>query len=130
MRRLRDSAIVLALLLLQAVAPAVGQDPEPFDPYRAEKAVEVGRFYLKKKNYDAAIDRFQEAIRLRPRFALPHRLLGEAFEKKGMKAEAVSSYETYLEILPNAEDAEKVRSKIAQVKKSLEQEKSRRKKST
>lgn len=83
-----------------------------YDPYPAEQDVEVGTFYMHKGNLDAAIERFKDAIEQRPNFAKPRLLLGEAFEKKGDKAEAVRYYKEYLTVLPNAPDAKKIRSKI------------------
>src|SRR2546423_14501986 len=53
-----------------------------FDPLHAEKSIEVGTFYLKKGNYDAAIDRFMDATRFQPTLAKPWRLIGETYEKK------------------------------------------------
>jgi tetratricopeptide (TPR) repeat protein len=126
----RRFVAALALLLPMTGGHALAQDPVPWDPYRAEKAVEVGRFYLKKKNYDAAIDRFLEAISHRPEYALPHRLLGEAYEKKGSKEEAVKYYEKYLEILPQANDAEKVRKKIEALKQGIKRERADKKSPT
>ena len=39
--------------------------PEPvFDPLHASKSLEVGTFYMKSGNYDAAIDRFKDAAQL------------------------------------------------------------------
>ena len=83
-----------------------------YDPYPAEQDIEVGTFYMHKGNIDAAIERFKDAIEQRPNFAKPRLLLGEAFEKKGDKAEAVRYYKEYLTVLPNAPDAKKIRSKI------------------
>ncbi len=105
--------------------PPSEDNPPPegtFDPYRAEKNVEIGRYYLKKGNYDAAIERFEEATRYKPRFAIPQRLLGEAYEKKGDKAQALQAYQKYLEILPHAADADKVRKRIARLARGLDRE--------
>jgi tetratricopeptide (TPR) repeat protein len=100
------------------------QEPA-FDPYHAEKSVEIGEFYMKKGNYDAAIDRFQDAVRYKPRFARPYLLMGEAYEKKGDKAEAVKAYRNYLEILPSGEDAGKVRKRIEKLSRDLARDKRR-----
>ena len=120
----------IPLLLLLLVSPggvfAQGQQPPPppkepvFDPYHAEKSIEIGEHYMKKGNYDAAIDRFQDAVRYKPGFAKPYRLMGEAYEKKGERAEAVKAYEKYLEIVPSADDAPKVRKRIKKLKQQLE----------
>jgi len=98
-------------------APAQQKDTgEFYNPLKAEKAVEVGTFYLKKKNYDAAIERFLEAIYYKSNHAKAHRLMGEALEGKGELADAVTYYEKYLQILPAAQDADKVRKRIDKLK--------------
>ncbi len=100
--------------------------PEPaleqpaFDPYHAEKSIEVGRFYMKKGNYDAALERFQDAAAYKPNFALPYRLMGEVYEKKGDKAAAVKAYQKYLEIYPSAEDAAKLRKHLEKLSRDLQ----------
>ena len=109
----------------QAAREPASQEPI-FDPYRAHKSLEIGMFYMKKGNYDAAIERFEDAARSKPNFARPHLLLGEAYEKKGAKAEAVKAYQKYLEILPSAEDAGKVRKRIAQLNRELQRAAARR----
>jgi tetratricopeptide (TPR) repeat protein len=97
-----------------------------FDPLHAEKNVEVGTFYMKKGNYDAAIDRFTDATRLEPRLAKPWRLLGETYEKKHDNTHAAESYKKYLELLPGAEDAGKITKRIAELEgKSAPQESKR-----
>src|SRR3981081_115860 len=83
-----------------------------WDPLRAEKDLEVGQFYLKKGDLDAAIDRFQDAAAAKPGFAIPYRYLGEAHEKKGDRREALKSYRRYLDLYPHAEDAKKIQKKI------------------
>lgn len=87
-------------------------DQPTWDPLRAEKDLEVGQFYMKKGDLDAAIDRFQDAAAAKPGFAIPYRYLGEAQEKKGQKREAIKSYARYLDLYPHAEDKDKVRKKI------------------
>lgn len=87
-------------------------DQPAWDPLRAEKDLEVGQYYMKKGDLDAAIDRFQDATEARPGYAIPFRYLGEAQEKKGLKRQAIQSYQRYLDLYPHAEDAEKVKKKI------------------
>lgn len=125
--RAKIAGWLTALLLLCVPAAGAQTDTgEFFNPYLAEKNVEVGTFYLKKKNYDAAIERFLDAIRYKSNHAKAHRLLAEAYDKKGDKADAVVYYRKYLEILPAAEDAEKVRKRIEKLNRDLEREKRRR----
>ena len=86
MHRRFQCGLLLIVLLAGGSAPAQkkpqknSQPESVFEPFKAEKSVEIGMFYLKKKNYDAAIDRFQDALRYKPGFARPHLLLGKAFE--------------------------------------------------
>ena len=87
-------------------------DQPTWDPLRAEKDLEVGQFYLKKGDLDAAIDRVQDAATAKPGFAIPYRYLGEAQEKRGDKREALKSYRRYLDLYPHAEDAKKIQKKI------------------
>lgn len=88
-----------------------------WDPFHAEQDVEVGMFYMHKGDVDAAISRFEDAIRLRDNFAKPRLLLAEAYEKKGDKDDALRYYQEYLKVLPNAADAKKVQSKIDKLSK-------------
>jgi tetratricopeptide (TPR) repeat protein len=86
---------------------------EVFDPYHAQKAVDVGEFYMKKGDIDAAIDRFKDAIRLKPNFAKPRLLLGDLYAKKGDKKQAIRYYKEFLEIMPpGSPDTKRVQKQI------------------
>jgi tetratricopeptide (TPR) repeat protein len=98
-------------------------DQPAWDPLRAEKDLEVGQYYMRKGDVDAAIDRFQDATTAKPGYAVPFRYLGEAQEKKGLKKEAIKSYSRYLDLVPRADDAEKVRKKIAKLRSEIEKSK-------
>ena len=84
-----------------------------FDPLHAQRSLDVGKFYLNKGIYDAAIDRFIEASNYQPSLAMPWRLLGEAYEKKHEYSKAIEAYNKYLEILPHAADAAKIRKAVS-----------------
>lgn len=86
-----------------------------YNPLPAEKDVEVAAFYQKKGDPDAAIPRLEEAIKLKPDYAKPRLMLGEIYEKKGDKQNAVKYYGDYLRVYPHAPDAKKVRAKIAKL---------------
>src|SRR5580700_8039594 len=98
-------------------------DQPTWDPLRAEKDLEVGQFYLKKGDLDAAIDRFEDATTAKPGYAIPFRFLAEAQEKKGLKKQAIKSYQRYLDLFPHAEDGDKIRKKIDKLYKEVEKEK-------
>jgi tetratricopeptide (TPR) repeat protein len=87
-------------------------DQPTWDPLRAEKDLEVGQYYMRRGDYDAAIDRFNDAIEAKPGYAMPFKFLGEAQEKKKLRKQAIKSYTRYLELFPSAEDGGKIRKKI------------------
>lgn len=98
-------------------------DQPMYDPLRAEKDLEVGKYYMHKGDVDAAIDRFEDAIAAKPGYALPFRFLGEAQEKKGLKKQAVKSYTRYLDLDPRADDADKIHKKIEKLYSEIDKEK-------
>jgi tetratricopeptide (TPR) repeat protein len=98
-------------------------DQPKWDPLRAEKDLQVGKYYMNKGDLDAAIDRFLDAAEAKPGYAIPFRLLGEAYEKKGQKKPAVKAYQRYLDLYPKAEDGDKIRKKIEKLHKEIDKEK-------
>jgi len=97
-------------------------DQPKWDPLRAEKDLEVGQYYMKRGDYDAAIDRFTDAIDAKPGYAIPFKFLGEAQEKKGTKKKAIKSYQRYLDLVPRADDADKIRKKIEKLQRDVDKE--------
>jgi tetratricopeptide (TPR) repeat protein len=98
-------------------------DQPSWDPLRAEKDLEVGQYYMRKGDVDAAIDRFQDATTAKPGYAIPYRFLGDAQEKKGLKKKAIQSYQRYLDLYPHAEDKDKIQKKIDKLYKEAEKAK-------
>src|SRR5215467_6803579 len=99
------------------------EDQPRWDPLRAEKDLEVGKYYMRIGNIDAAIDRFSDAIEAKPGYAVPFLFLGEAQEKKGMKRDALKSYTRYLELYPHAEDKVKIEKKIEKLRAEVGEKK-------
>lgn len=92
-----------------ADSPDVGEF-HAWDPHKAAKDVEVGDFYFKKKNYRAALDRYQEALTYKPNDAIATIRLAECEEKIGKNDDAITHYQAYLNLLPHgpfAADAQK-----------------------
>lgn len=73
----------------------------PFDPHRAEKDIEVGNYYLKLKNYRAALDRFHDALLYKPDDAEATYELAVTQDKMELVDQAYRMYAKYLEILPH-----------------------------
>ena len=98
-------------------------DQPKWDPLRADKDIEVGKYYMRKGDIDAAIDRFMDATEAKPGYAIPFRYLGEAYEKQGKKKPAVKAYQRYLDLYPHAEDGDKIRKKIDKLRTEVEKKK-------
>lgn len=82
----------------------------------------MGSFYLKRGDYDAAIDRFKDAAQNQPKFAEPWRLLGETYERKKDLTEAVKSYQQYLKLYPRAPNRKKLEDHIAELQIKLQKQ--------
>jgi len=96
---------------MEAEPPPTPVEPT-YDPLRANKSVEIGSFYLKRGNYDAAIERFQDATHYQPKLARSYSLLGEAYERKGDVDNALTAYRKYLDVYRNAPDRDKILKRI------------------
>lgn len=73
----------------------------PWDPHKAAKDVEVGQYYLKLKNYRAALERFNHALTYKPNDAEAIFGLAITQEKLDLLSLSEQNYRKYLEILPN-----------------------------
>jgi tetratricopeptide (TPR) repeat protein len=73
----------------------------PWDPHKAAKDVEVGNYYLKLKNYRAALERFNHALTYKQNDAEAIFGLAITQEKLDLLSLAAQNYRKYLEILPN-----------------------------
>ncbi len=88
----------------------------PWNPMKALKDVEIGDFYYKKENYQAAISRYREALEFKPHDAVATFKLAEALNKTGDTAGAAENYQAYLKILPNGDYAKKAHEALAKLK--------------
>jgi Tfp pilus assembly protein PilF len=100
--------------------PAPAEEDEsvlkPWDPHKAAKDVEVGQWYLKLKNYRAALERFNSALTYKPDDAEAIYGLAVTQEKLDLLSLADSNYRKYLGILPNgprSKEAEEALKRIA-----------------
>jgi tetratricopeptide (TPR) repeat protein len=96
----------------EAQPKAADEDNAAIPPVSADEDINVGMYYLHKGDIDAAIPRFEDAIRVKPTMAKPRLLLAEAYERKGDKLTAVKYYKEYLQAFPKAPDAKRIQSKI------------------
>jgi len=86
-----------------------------WNPHKAQKDIEVGEFYFKRKNYHAAEDRYREALLCKPGDAIATFRLAEVLDAQGHTAEAVENYQQYLKIPSNGKftaDAKKALARL------------------
>ena len=115
--------------VMDANAPDDGgvQEMRPWDPHKAAKDIEVGDFYFKRKNYRAALGRYQEALEYKPGDAVANFRLAQCFEKLDDSQQAVAHYHEYLKILPEGPlsvDAHKALDKLEGADKNQKAEQS------
>jgi tetratricopeptide (TPR) repeat protein len=83
---------------------------------QAAEDIEVGYFYMNKKNYRAAESRLQEAAELKPDAGAAWVGLAQAQQKLGKDDAARQSYEEYLKLNPDSTGAEQAKKAMASLK--------------
>jgi tetratricopeptide (TPR) repeat protein len=94
-----------------------------WNPHRAQKDIEVGEFYLKRKNYRAAEDRFREALEFKPGDAIATYRLAEVLDAQGQYPEAIKNYSEYLKIPSNGKFAPEAKKSLARLEQKESAEK-------
>lgn len=92
------------------------QEFKPWNPHKADKDVEVGDYYFKRKNYRAALDRYREALYYQENDAVATFRLAVCLEKLSDFTQARQAYEAYLKILPHGPFAGEARQALARLK--------------
>ena len=97
--------------------PEEDEDLKPehysFNPLQSAKEIRIGDFYFKKGSYKGAVLRYRAATRWDPTSAHAFLRLGEAEEKLKDAKAARAAYAKYLELAPDAKDADEIRKKLA-----------------
>jgi tetratricopeptide (TPR) repeat protein len=86
-----------------------------WNPHEAQKDLEVGEFYLKRKNYRAAELRFREALEFKPGDAIATYRLAEVLDAQGESSEAMKNYQEYLKIPSNERFAREAKKAIGRL---------------
>ncbi|MGD0885783.1 MAG: tetratricopeptide repeat protein [Thermodesulfovibrionales bacterium] len=87
------------------------------DPKNVDVRVDMGTCYRKIGKPDKAVEEYKEALKINPNHLNAHKNLGIvlAFDLKE-RAEAIKELEKYLELAPNAPDADKAKQLIQQIR--------------
>jgi tetratricopeptide (TPR) repeat protein len=113
-----------------AAAPLRPPEPEPPAKRRRDPAatraemvravalsqVKRGEAALERNRVDEALASFRAAIENEKNIAVAWRGMGMAYAMQGKDAQALQSYERYLQLAPSAPDAAEIRSSIAELK--------------
>jgi len=89
--------------------------PKEFNPLLSQKSVEIGNFYYKKKNYNAAIQRYMEALEYEPGSIKAYEALARAYEKNDEIDKAMATYEEFIEKYPDSPKISDFRSKLSRL---------------
>jgi len=139
---MRQRQIIAALLLAAVLLPGIpghsqSRPPKPvlirdtaiaegkedvekekmFNPMEAERSVKVGNFYLKKKNYPAAIQRFLEALEYQPNMIKAYEALARTYEKSGEIDKAIAVCNDFISKFPYSPKVKKFRSQLSKLEK-------------
>jgi len=78
------------------------EEPKEYNPRLASQNLKVGNYYYKQKNYDAAIQRYLEAIGFQPSLADAYTALARAYEKNGRLSKAIQAYKEFVQKNPES----------------------------
>ncbi|MBA2539685.1 MAG: tetratricopeptide repeat protein, partial [Deltaproteobacteria bacterium] len=100
------------------IAPKPPEPKKPIDPPDAKPKVDSASAYKTgfqqyvKGDSLGALATFKEALASNPGYAPTWRGIGMVYEKLGRKSQAVTAFKRYLELSPNAGDAEQIRNRL------------------
>jgi len=97
------------------------QELHPWNPYRATKDEEVGDYYLRRKNYKAALARYQDALTFKDNDALANFRMAQCYEKLDQPEEAIPHYQAYLRILPQGPLSKEARKALEKLRAPAKQ---------
>ncbi|WP_373531821.1 tetratricopeptide repeat protein [Vampirovibrio sp.] len=86
------------------------------NPKDSEVLFNLGNLYNAENKLEEARNKYLEAIQARPGFAEAHYNVGLIFSKLGDNAQAVTHLEKYLQLSPNARNAETIRTYMQKLK--------------
>ena len=92
------------------------------DANQAKEHVKIGDFYFKRKNFKAAADRYQEAIKYGPTWSEGYEKLAATFEQLKDYVTAIDVCLQFLEISADPGSVKKFSQRLEKLQKKQEQE--------
>lgn len=83
-----------------------------FDPYTKDPLINIGMAYFKMGNIDGAITHLEDVKSMIPDDGRLYYYLGSAYDQKGMDYEAARHYATYLKLLPQDVNYQKIANRL------------------
>lgn len=114
------TAICFIIIIIMVDTASAQSIPEAARRHlaRGEAAMEMAK---SPDDYIQAIEEFQNAVRLAPRWPAAHYNLGLVYEKTEKFTEASDSFKEYLKLSPNAPDAPQIQDRIYKLEYRAEQ---------
>ena len=94
------------------------QEFHPWNPYKANKDIQVGDFYFKRRNYKGALERHKEALYYKQNDAVATFRVGEAPRENGQKRRSKKILREYLKILPDGPLAKEAHTATREARKT------------
>ena len=107
--------------LIRDTGIAEGKDPleeaapKERDPESAKESITIGNFYLKRRNYVAAIERYLEALEYENDSVPAHEALAQAYERNGERSKAIQILQTFIEQHPDSPKTPSFKERIRQL---------------
>jgi tetratricopeptide (TPR) repeat protein len=109
-------AVLVSSLVTATTAWAAGPKPDASARDQAKAAMRRGMSAFAAGDADTALSEYQRAQKLAPDANIPYRYAAEALIKLGRYQEAVDSLQRYIELTPDASDADAIRAKIEELR--------------
>jgi Flp pilus assembly protein TadD len=109
----KDDEAEKALVKVQELKPEEPRSKEMLGNIYFEKS----KALLQQDKIDEAIEKLKLSFDYNPNYSYTHYLLGYAYTKKGMKDEAISQFEAFIQLEPNAPQVAKVKEILDSLRK-------------
>jgi tetratricopeptide (TPR) repeat protein len=93
------------------------EPPKELNPLLAEQNISIGNFYLKRKNYAAAIQRYLDALEYKPDSVQACEALARAYEKNGDLSKAAGAYRDFIAKNPDSPKSGEFRARLDKLEK-------------